>query len=128
MTRVDKIMSIVFPLVVLSIITIYYFVNPVMKSFPISCIWKDLTGTQCPACGAQRALHAVTHGNFAEALSYNYFFILSIPYAFLAILVSWYNYNHVFDKLKTYVFHRYALKAYVYLYFGWWILRNVLDC
>lgn len=127
MTRTDKIMGIIFPMVILSLVIIYYFVNPHVTSFPIKCVWKVLTGTDCPACGAQRALHALSHGNFTEALSYNYFFILSVPYAFLAILVSWYNYNDVFGKLKEIVFHRYTLKVYVYLYFGWWIMRNVLS-
>lgn len=39
---------------------------------------------------------------------------------------SWYNVNHVFDKLKLIVFHRYTLRLYVVLYVSWWILRNIL--
>lgn len=123
---VDKIMPYAFPLIAISVIAVYYFVNPMLGSFPIKCIWYDLTGTQCPACGSQRALHALSHGNFSEALKYNYFFIISIPYAFIAILATWYNYNNIFGKLRNFVYHRYTLIIYVVLYFLWWVVRNLL--
>lgn len=85
-----------------------------------------LTGTQCPACGFQRAMSALVHGHVGQALSYNYFFILSIPYALIAVLVSWYNFNHRLDGLKRIAFHPTTLKVYVILFFAWWIARNLL--
>ena len=78
--RVDKIMPYAFPVIVMVIVGFYYFVNPLIGSFPIKCVWLDLTGTQCPACGFQRAVHSLSHGKVLEALRYNYFFIISIPY------------------------------------------------
>lgn len=84
-----------------------------------------MTGTQCPACGMQRALYALSHGHVLQALRYNYFFIVSVPYAFLAVLVSWYNHNGIFKRLKVYVFHKNTLRAYVFVYFFWWIARNI---
>lgn len=124
---VDKIMPWLFPVIVIFIIAIYYFVNPLIASFPIKCVWHELTGTQCPACGFQRAVHSLSHGRVLEALNYNYFFVISIPYATLAILSTWYNYNHIFDRLRDFVYHRYALKSYVVIYFVWWIVRNIFD-
>lgn len=125
--RVDKMMAYVFPLIVLAVGICYYFVNPLTSQFPLRCIWYDLTGTQCPGCGFQRALHSLLHGNLQAALKYNYFFIISIPYASLAILATWYNYKNMFDSLRNFVYHRYMLKTYVVLYFAWWIVRNVLN-
>lgn len=125
-SRVDKIMAAAFPIILIFLGLFYYFVNPAGLHFPIQCPWRLLTGTLCPACGSQRALSAVMHGHPLEALGYNYFFILSIPYALLAVLVSWYNYGHRLDGLKRIVFHPIVLKAYVVLFIVWWIARNLL--
>lgn len=125
--RVDKIMPYALPVIVLVIVVFYYLVNPLIDTFPIKCIWHELTGTQCPACGFQRAVHALTHGKILEALSFNYFFVISVPYAALAILATWYNRNHVFDGIRKIIFHRYTLYYYIAAYFLWWIVRNILD-
>ncbi len=127
MKCVDKIMPYVFPVTLIGILILYYLVNPLQSNFPIQCPWHMLTGTQCPACGFQRALYSMLHGNIIDALSYNYFFIFSIPYALLAIVATWYNYHHVFDRLHAFVYHRYTLQTYIVLYFGWWIIRNLYN-
>ncbi len=126
MDRIDRMMPYVFPLIVGMLIVVYYYVDPVQVRFALPCPWKLLTHTQCPSCGMQRALHAVVHGEILEALRYNYFFVLSIPYAVLAILVSWYNVGHRLDGLKEVVFHRYTLWGYVVAYCLWWVGRNVM--
>ena len=123
----NKIMPYVFPLFLVIIFILYYLVDPSQINFPIQCPWRLLTGAQCPACGMQRALHSLLHGDFYEALRFNYFFVFSIPYALLAIISTWYNINHVFDKLRAFVYHRNMLKSYIVLYFCWWIIRNVYN-
>ncbi len=80
-----------------------------------------LTGFDCPACGGQRAVHALLHGKFAEAIAYNPFMVLSVPYALLATCAATLN----LQKLKQLVFHRYTLIAYLILLFVWWIVRNL---
>lgn len=127
MGKVDKMMPYVFPLILVGALILYYLVNPSQTNFPIQCPWRLLTGTQCPACGFQRALYALMHGNPFEALQYNYFFVFSVPYALLAIIATWYNYQHIFDGLRVWVYHRITLKAYVTLYFGWWLVRNIYN-
>lgn len=119
-------MSLAFPVIMILIGLFYYYVDPSTLHFPIQCPWRVLTGTLCPACGFQRALNALVHGNIAQAFSYNYFFFLSVPYALAAVLVSWYNIGHRLDGLKRIVFHPVTLKGYVLLFFAWWIIRNLL--
>lgn len=119
-------MAYAFPAILILIGLTYYFVNPLVQHFPIQCPWRLLTGTLCPACGTQRALSALVHGHPGQALSYNYFFIFSIPFAMLAVLVSWYNFGYRLDGLKRIVFHPITLKAYVVLFFVWWLGRNLL--
>lgn len=114
------------PVILILLGITYYFVNPSLQGHPIQCPWRVLTGTLCPACGSQRALYALLHGNLGQALSYNYFFILSIPYALVVVLVSWYNFGHRLDGLKRIAFHPVTLKAYVIIFLAWWIARNIL--
>ncbi|MBQ2587376.1 MAG: DUF2752 domain-containing protein [Bacteroidaceae bacterium] len=104
----------------------YYCVDTTSASpFIPKCMWRVLTGTQCPACGIQRAAHAVLHGHFAEALSYNYFFILSIPFFFLVLLSDCILPPK--NALRRFTHHRYTLWTYIILFFAWWILRNLLQ-
>lgn len=126
LNKIDKIMPYALPVILILLGITYYFVNPSLQGHPIQCPWRVLTGTLCPACGSQRALYALLHGNLGQALSYNYFFILSIPYALVAVLVSWYNFGHRLDGLKRIAFHPITLKAYVIIFFAWWIARNIL--
>ena len=126
LNKVDKIMPYAFPVILVLLGIIYYYVNPSLQGHPIQCPWRVLTGTLCPACGSQRALNALVHGHLGQALSYNYFFILSIPYATAAVMVTWYNFGHRLDGLKRLVFHPITLKAYVILFFAWWIARNII--
>lgn len=127
MKDVDKIMPYVFPLVVMGGLVLYYLVNPLQSNFPIQCPWRLLTGTQCPACGFQRALNTLLHGDLYDALRYNYFFIFSIPYALMVIVATWYNRHHMFDRLHAFVYHRITLRAYIVMYFSWWIIRNLYN-
>lgn len=123
---INKIMPYLFPVFLIGILFAYYFIDPLQKSFPIHCIWKDLTGSECPSCGTQRALHSLMHGEIMKALKYNCFFVISIPYAFLAVLCSWYNKKNIFDRIKSIIYDARTLRLYVLLYFLWWLTRNVL--
>ena len=105
---------------------LYYFIDPMLQYFPLQCPWRTLTGTLCPACGLQRAFHALMHGRWLEALGYNYFFILSVPFVLMAVAAEWYNWHHKLDGLRAFLYNGRTLYAYVGLYFGWWILRNLL--
>jgi len=126
LSRVDKVMRYAFPIILIALGITYYFVNPLMSNFPVQCPWRVLTGTLCPSCGSQRALSALVHGHLGQALRYNYFFVISIPYAVVAVLVSWYNIGHRLDRLKALAFHRYTLWGYIMLFMVWWIVRNLL--
>ncbi len=124
--KVDRVMALAFPVIVILLCVTYHFVDPSSETHLIQCPWRLLTGTLCPACGSQRALHALVHGHLAEAWSYNYFFIISIPFALAVVLASWYNFGHRLDGLKRIVLHPITLKAYVVLFCVWWIARNLL--
>lgn len=52
---------------------------PEKFSFYPRCPVFSFLHLYCPGCGATRALAALTHGNLAEALRYNAFFVILLP-------------------------------------------------
>jgi len=62
-------------------IVVYFVVDPTKVSIFPQCMFHQITGWDCPGCGAQRALHQLLHGNFIAALRLNAMFILSLPLA-----------------------------------------------
>lgn len=110
----------------------YYLAEPQESVIMPKCIMKLITGYQCPSCGTQRSLHALLHGHPAQALRYNYFFIISIPLLVTAVYACWgikkNNPSKTVVSLYKFVTNRYTLICYVILFFVWWIVRNVIGC
>lgn len=101
---------------------IYYFVDPATAIWVPQCPFRLLTGLDCPACGSQRALHAVLHGAWAEALGYNPFLMISLPYlALVAYTTVRPPGEH--SALK-YVRYPHTVRLYLMLIVVWWIVRN----
>src|SRR5262249_14490547 len=48
------------------------------------CWFHSLTGLHCPGCGATRCLHALLHGDLAQAAAFNVLFLVSLPF-----LLAW---------------------------------------
>ena len=66
-----KKVTLIVPILLLGGIVLYN-LNPVQYWFMPKCPFKLLTGLNCPGCGIQRALYAMLHGKFAEAISYKW--------------------------------------------------------
>ena len=47
--------------------SVVYFFNPVSSSFYPVCQFHQLTGWNCPSCGATRGLYALLHGHLLTA-------------------------------------------------------------
>lgn len=72
----------------LAAVLVYYFYskNPSDKeNIYLICPFKVLTGLDCPACGGQRSVHHLLHLEIFQALRYNAFFVLLIPYLLFLI-------------------------------------------
>lgn len=120
-----KVLIIFFGLVVLALPLIWAF-DPVQSVWMPKCIIKLLTGWQCPGCGITRATHAVLHGRFAEALSYNLFFIVSIPYLLAVGLVSYIPGLYNRHSLRRVILGVPLALTYVILFLIWFVVRNLL--
>jgi hypothetical protein len=59
-----------------------YLFDPVRNAIYPVCPWHALFGWSCPGCGTLRALHQLTHGNFAAAWRLNPLAVALLPAAF----------------------------------------------
>jgi hypothetical protein len=64
----------------------FYFFNPLRYTFYPPCLFKKWTGLNCPGCGSARALHAMLHGHFLQALNYNLMVVLCTPVVICGLL------------------------------------------
>jgi hypothetical protein len=58
---------------------IFFLFDPTKVAIFPPCVFHQVTGLDCPGCGAQRALHQLLHGNIVAALRLNAMFVLSLP-------------------------------------------------
>lgn len=91
----------------------------------MECMFYRYTGLYCPGCGSGRAVSALFHGRFAEAVSYNILLpILGIPclivlaHEYLRIVFPGMELRPIRISQRTAV----ILTAVIVVF---WILRNV---
>lgn len=62
---------------------VLYFFNPSTHAFYPTCAFHQLTGWNCPGCGATRALYALLHGNVQLAWKDNALLLLALAGLFV---------------------------------------------
>lgn len=63
----------------LGLLILLWHVDPSRVRLYPGCPFYAISGLYCPSCGGIRALHALVHGQLAEAARCNGFLLLSIP-------------------------------------------------
>lgn len=106
-------------------ILVYYRCNPLDNHWFPQCIVKQLTGFSCPGCGVQRAIHSFLNGRFGEALSYNYFFVISLPYAASVGIAYVLQKLHKCRRISEFLEHCLFARVYVCCFFVWFVIRNI---
>ena len=109
--------------IVIACIAIYSTFDPSTVRFFPRCTFLTLTGLKCPGCGTQRAIHALLHGNFLEAVRFNAMMVASVP------LLALYGYAEIVRKSKPRFYNKVNSTPIILTIFVlvvlWWILRNV---
>lgn len=100
--------------------------NPANSHWFPQCPTKQLTGWSCPACGFQRATHALLNGRFVEALSYNYFYVIGLPYLSIVALAYGFKKFDKAQKLTALFESRMLAMFYIVCFFAWFLIRNIL--
>lgn len=114
-------------LVFVTVIIIYLNYSPTDSKYFPHCIVKSLTGWSCPSCGVQRAAHSLLNGHLLEALSYNYFFFISIPYACLVCIAYGLRRINIAGQISEILEHKSLAMIYVYSFITWFFIRNMLN-
>jgi len=90
--------------------------------FPV-CLFRFLTGYQCPGCGSTRAMHQLLHGHVVAAFELNPFFLVAIPFLMYALIR--YSVIVMHGGVPT---HNRLPPRYIYAVFfivlSFWIFRN----
>lgn len=111
-------------LVTLALIAIFFFAFTYLLngSLYLKCIFKSLTGYDCPACGLQRAIVNLSQGNFVEAFWVNPYLALIFPY--IALLL----FSHILkrENLKKKITSMWVVIPLATITLSWWIIRNTL--
>ena len=109
--------------IVIAGIAIYSTFDPSTVRFFPRCTFLTLTGLKCPGCGTQRAIHALLHGNFLEAVRFNAMMVASVP------LLALYGYAEIVRNSKPRFYNKVNSTPIILTIFVlvvlWWILRNV---
>ncbi len=108
-------------------ICILYNCDPIQYKVMPKCPTKTLIGLSCPGCGIQRAIHEMLHGNMIEAIKYNYYLIISGPYALLFCLVWMMPKKAFSQQIKTMIENKYVVNSFVASFVVWFMIRNVLN-
>ncbi len=89
-------------------------VNPTNAAWFPKCLFKQLTGFDCPGCGTARAIHAAAHGDFSAAFHYNPILVVAIPFCVIILAKpDW-------AKRRCVAWSAFIVSV------GWMILRNAL--
>jgi hypothetical protein len=113
-------------LLIAGCVVLYFFFDPSANQWMPKCPFRLFTVWNCPACGLQRALHALLHGRIAEALSYNYFLIVIFLYIlalFASEVLKRVNRGTNFIRIVEHPILACSLLALAIL---WGIVRNLL--
>lgn len=104
-----------------------YYYDPIQYKFMPKCLFKILTGLNCPGCGIQRAIHALLHGHIAEAIHYNYYLVYSAPYALSFLLLWLLPDGRKKVLLKSVIENRQVVNFYIVTFLVWFVVRNLLN-
>lgn len=108
---------------VMLLVAVYYAVTPDSGLYP-RCLFLQLTGWQCPGCGSQRAIHALMHGDWAGAWSYN----RALPFivALMVVAAVAGAMPSRLPRLHRALSSRKVLLAVLVLIVAWTVARNVV--
>jgi hypothetical protein len=88
------------------------------------CIFHRVTGMHCPGCGATRCLHALVHGDLAQAAAYNVLFLLFLPLLLVWGGCIWWS-MLTGRPLPRVRLPRWSVHLLFALLLGFWIVRNL---
>ncbi len=116
----------IFLLIVVSAVILYVADQDLRDAVrPYHCLFYQLTGLLCPACGATRAMLHLFSGNIMLSLKSNALAVFILPlvaYALWLILRILFDKNYSIDDLKIAPFFIWSVFALILIF---WVMRNI---
>ena len=102
---------------------VLYRFEPTSAGFYPPCLFRALTGLDCPGCGGTRALHALLHGRIGAAVRFNPMLFLYAPILGFGIgdLTRAFLTRTPPRNITTRPGLAWSIAASIV---GWWIVRN----
>jgi len=113
----------VIAVVIVAVAVVYAVFDPASAFFP-RCVFRSLTGLECPGCGSQRALHALLTGHPAEAAALNPLVVAASAVLPLYAAAEWWPDR--WPRLTRALRSRASCLTLAGVIVGWWILRNII--
>lgn len=104
---------------------VYYFLSPSESEIFPTCIFKNVTGLDCPGCGGQRAFHELLHFNFANAFRHNPLLVAAIPMIIIGTLYYNSPFKKLFPKINRFIFGQWGILASILTILVFFIVRNL---
>ena len=73
-------------IVVTAVIIIYLILDPACSKWFPGCIFKSITGYECPGCGSQRVVHNLLNLRLKEAFKAKALLVILIPYIIVGLI------------------------------------------
>jgi len=106
-------------LLVVAGVWVLYTFPPATTPFYPRCMFRQLSGLDCPGCGITRALHALLHGRVEEAFRLNAMLFVLMGVALLGAP------SFIRGRTPRFMTHRWFGWGAFVVIVGWWIGRNV---
>ena len=110
-------------LVVVAMLSVYFYFDPNDSVFFPRCVVKQLTGYDCPGCGSQRAIHALLHGDIVTAWRYNALMLLLLPLSLMLAVAELYQQR--FPRLYNILYSRWSILGILAVIIVWTIGRYI---
>jgi hypothetical protein len=123
-SRVPRVLALAALVIVPAGLAVLYRVPPTENSFYPRCFFHSLTGLHCPGCGATRCLHALLHGDLAQAAAYNLLFLLVLPVLVVWVARLWWSLL-TGRPMPAWRLSPWAYRLLLVVLFAFWILRNL---
>jgi hypothetical protein len=109
----------------IALVVLYYRYNPEVYDFFPECPFHKYIGLDCPGCGAQRAVYALLHGNFLQAVDYNVLLVLSVPFLLIHLTLRVYAYLRKTHMIWDIWYKPIVPKILLIVVVLFWIVRNI---
>ena len=89
------------------------------------CPFHFFTGLFCPGCGSLRAISALLHGDFLDALHLNVLIVAAVPFFIYACLAHVIGLKEGILLIKKTISSKFIIKTFLAVIACFFILRNI---